>query len=141
MQVHDRGESAVPKRAPRSVRISREQGVRDHIVSHLVLHSVHNHDLHIPDDLPRGQQARAAVGIARRRRHLPQQPGKRRRGLQRRQTQFGGHPLHQGPQHHQDETRAQSSSHARHHHGHFHPLLAALLFVVSIIYNTLCIVK
>jgi len=116
-----------------------EPVVRAVFVFRVFLDSVHHYDIHIPSDLQRGQQTGETDPFS------PRQPSvasAQRRGAQLQwwleqdvDAARGGSDAcsvdaDQGQEHHQDETGTQGGEDPGHHHGHVHPLLAALLLVV-----------
>ena len=143
--VHHRGEQHVPAEAPGAVRVQGEQGVRDILVEHLVLDTVHHHDPHLLRRVQRGEQAGeadaqphgqrdAAEPQAEQRPEQPERRAEQRRLLQDAHAQRDQHRspphAHQGQEYHEDEERAQGCQDVGHHHGYLHNLLVAVLLVV-----------
>lgn len=127
-------------------RFSGEQSVRDRVVVNIILDTVHDHAVHVPRDIQRGEPAGEADTREDQLRPADQlQPGNGRepaaieRCCQRVvvQDHAGAQrsPLDPFPgqqEHHQDEAGAQGGQNVGHHHGHVYRLLAALLPVVSV---------
>ena len=145
--VHHRGEQRVPAEAPGAVRVQGEQGVRDILVEHLVLDTVHHHDPHVLRRVQRGEQAGeadaqphgqrdAAEPQAEQRPEQLERRAEQRRIVQNAHAQRDQHRspahAHQGQEHHEDEERAQGCQDVGHHHGYLHNLLVAVLLVVRL---------
>jgi len=127
-------------------RFSGEQGVRDRVVVHIILDTLHDHAVHVPRDIQRGESAGEADTREDQLRPADQlQPGAGRepaaikRCCQRVVIQDHAgtqrSPLDPFPgqqEHHQDEAGAQGGQNVGHHNGHVYRLLAALLPVVSV---------
>lgn len=126
---------------------SGEQSVRDRVVVHIVLDTLHDHAVHVPRDIQRGEPAGEADTREDQLRPADQlQPGagrepaavverRRQRVVVQDHTGAQRSPLDPFPgqqEHHQDEAGAQGGKDAGHHHGHFYRLLAALFPVVSV---------
>jgi len=125
---------------------SGEQSVRDRVVVDIVLDTLHNHAVHVPRYIQRGEQAGEADTREDQLRPADKlQPGagrepaaverRRQRVVVQDHTGAQRSPLDPFPgqqEHHQDETGAQGGQDAGHHHGHFYRLLATLLPVVSV---------
>lgn len=124
-----------------------EQSVRDRIVVHIVLDTVHDHVVHVPRDIQRSQPAGETDPREDQLRPPDQlQPGDGREpaAVQRigqRRYVFEDHAGPERPsldtvpgqqEHHQDEARAQGGKDAGHNHGHVYRLLAAVFPLVSI---------
>lgn len=122
-----------------------EQSLRDRLFVHIVLDTVHDHAVHVPRDIQRGEPAREADPREDELRppdELRAGDGREPAAIQRRGQRVVV-PDHAGAQRspfdavpgqqelHQDEARAQGGQDAGHHHGHVYRLLAAFFPVVS----------
>lgn len=126
-------------------RLAGEQSVRDSVFFHIVLDTVHDHAVHLPRDIQRGQP----TGEADPREDQLRSPDKLQPGdgrepaaVERRGQRFvvPDHVSAQRPSFdavpgqqelHQNETGAQGGPDAGHHHGNVHCLLVAVFPVVS----------
>lgn len=121
-----------------------EQGVRDSVVVDIVLDTVHDHVVHVPRDIQRGEPAGEADPREDQLRPADQlQPraGREPAAVERRgervfvEDHAGAErspfdPVPGQQEHHQDEAGAQGGQDVGHHHGHVHRMLVALLPVV-----------